>query len=357
MTKPLSLTVVGAGGLLIGEALRLVEMHPMLELRRAVTRAPGTALLELQPHLACGRDLKTIDLHAATCALREELASDAAQAVLLLGLPHAETAKCWRAMREELGASADRLVVVDLSADYRLRNLEDYTRWYGEHADPGELPNFRYGLPELNGEDLPGATRIAAPGCFATALQLACQPAAAAGILNAEQIWTLNATTGSSGSGVKPREGTHHPFRASNLHAYGLGGHRHEAELVQAIGLSPPLSFLPHSGPFVRGIHLTAVLPLASEIDLEAIQGIYADTYAGQPFVELLPLGEVPDLRRVVGSNRACMALHAKPGALVVLLTLDNILKGGSGQALQALNIALGWPQDLSLPRAGLGVA
>ncbi len=156
MTTPLSLTVIGAGGLLIGEALRLVEMHPMLKLCRAVTRAPGTSLLELQPHLSCGRDLKTIDLHAATCDLRRELADEDARAVLLLGLPHAETAKTWRVIREELGDAADRLVVVDLSADYRLRDLTDYTRWYGEHADPSELPNFRYGLPELNGAELRG---------------------------------------------------------------------------------------------------------------------------------------------------------------------------------------------------------
>lgn len=359
MSTPIPLTVVGAGGMLIGEALRLIEMHPGLSLRHAVARGESRRLIDLQPHLGAdwATETRTVDLAAATRTLREDLADPAARAAILLGLPHGETASTWRALREELGEASSRLHVVDLSADYRLRDPDAYARWYGTHADPDELSSFRYGLPELAAEPLPGALRIAAPGCFATALQLACIPAAAAELLDPEQTWTLTAVTGSSGSGVKPGAGTHHPFRSSDLWAYGLGGHRHEAELEQALGFAPPLAFIPQSGPFVRGIHLTAVLPVRPDVSLERARGVYRDCFRERPFVEVLEDDEVPHLRTVVGSNRASLAVHAKPGALVVLVALDNIVKGGAGQALQALNLALGWPEDLCLPRTGMGAA
>ena len=357
--RPLPLTVVGAGGLLAGEALRLAAGHPYLELQQVVTRTPGTPLVELQPQLAARTcaGLTTVDLATATGTLHATLEDPDARAVVLLGLPHAETARTWRALREELGARAARVVVLDLSADYRLADPDVYARWYGAHEDPSELASFRYGLPELAGESLQGATRIAAPGCFATALQLACVPAARSGLLDVDAVWSLQAVTGSSGSGVKPRVGTHHPFRASNLLAYGLGGHRHEAELEQALDASPRLAFVPHSGPFVRGIHLTAVLPTAGPPDADATRALYAETFAEHPFVEVLDGDAVPELRRVVGSNRAQLAVHAKAGALVVLVALDNVVKGGAGQALQALNLSQGWPETSGLPIDALGVA
>lgn len=359
-TAPLPLTVVGAGGMLAGEALRLVEQHPHLHVTQVVTRTPGVALGTLHPHLAEAAELATVDLAAATQALRAELEPADARAVLLLALPHAETARTWQTLRSELGDRAERLVALDLSADHRLQDPQAYARWYGPHPDPGQCARFRYGLPELEAEPLAGATRLAAPGCFATALQLAAVPLARAGLLDAGQTWTFSAVTGSSGSGVKPGAGAHHPHRAANLRAYGLDGHRHEAELVAALpatlGAEPPLAFVPHSGPFVRGIHLTAVLPAAGALDLDAARAVLAETYADRPFVQVLSEG-APELRTVVGSNRALLAVAARGGAFVVLCVLDNLLKGGAGQALQALNLALELPEDLGLPRAGLGAA
>jgi N-acetyl-gamma-glutamyl-phosphate reductase len=254
--------------------------------------------------------------------------------------------------------------VLDLAADFRLREPELYRTAYGHaHPAPDELTSFVYGLPELAREPLRGARRVAAPGCFATALQLAVLPAAEAGVLDPSRAWILNGITGSSGSGNEPKPATHHPHRHDNLWAYSVGGHRHEAELVQALaplGQCPPLVFVAHSGPFARGIHLTATLPLARALGAAEAQALYAERYRGEPYVEVL--GEsreraTPDLRSVVGSNRASLAVHVRGETLVVLLTLDNLVKGGSGQGLQCLNLMLGFPETMGLPRTGLGVS
>lgn len=335
----LPLWVFGSTGMLAGELLRLAADHPRLALAGAVSRDAGRSLAAVHPHLP---DHTTIDFAGATAALVQHLADPAARAVVVLGLPHGSSAAAWRDLRSALGDGAERVHLIDLGGDHRVGNGE-----------------FVYGLPELNGSDLPGATRIAAPGCFATALQLAAAPAAAHGIADAGRgPWTFSAVTGSSGSGNEPKATTHHPHRDGNLWAYAVGGHRHEPELAQELakhGAAPPVVFLPHSGPFVRGIHLTAVLPLAAPTTTEAVHAAYAAHYDGQPFVEVLGDG-VPDLRRVVGSNRACLAVQVRDDALVVLVTLDNLVKGGAGQALQALNVSLGLPQDTGLPRNGLGV-
>ena len=380
------LWVVGAGGLLAGEFLRLAADHPGLSLAGLVTRGGGEELGELHPHLAGVATGPAIDLASALPQFAgrgedgEEIGDGPTPiaapdvpprggwadgragrarvgSAVLLALPHGETATVWQRVRAELGERAERLVVVDLSADHRLPDPALYERWYGEHPAPAEPARFAYGLPELAREALRGATRIAAPGCFATALQLATLPAAP--WLDAESPWVYHGVTGSSGSGAKPRPGTHHPHRHGNLWAYGLGGHRHEAELAQALaplGLAPEVVFVPHSGPFVRGIHLTATLPLAAGGDATAAAESYAEAYAEAPFVDVLPAGDAPDLRRVVGSNRAALSATPRGSTLVVTLTLDNVLKGGAGQALQALNLALGWPETAGLPTHAMGV-
>jgi N-acetyl-gamma-glutamyl-phosphate reductase common form len=347
--------VIGASGMLAGELLRLAAEHPGLEPAGLVSREPGRPLEEFHPHLSGAR---TIDLAQATRALRET-AEAGEEVALVLGLPHGAAAEAWRGLRGELGALAERVRVIDLSADYRLADAALYARWYGRpHADPEGLAEFAYGLPELARKPLAGARRVAAPGCFATALQLATWPAAAAGWLDAGEPWRYSAVTGSSGAGVTPVPTTHHPFRHANLWAYGLGGHRHEAELGQTLArldLAPEVCFLPHSGPFARGIHVAAMLPLAHAIDAAEARAGYRAAYADEPFVRVIE--EAPDLRRVVGSNAAALGVFVRGRTLVVLLTLDNLIKGGAGQALQCLNLMLGYPETAGLPRFGLGVA
>jgi len=358
--EPVPVFLFGARGMLAGEFLRLLELHPGLELRAAVSREPGG---ESHRHLAATARLELVDAPQGERALEETLAAGTPAAVVL-ALPHGESARTWLALKSRLGADADRLHVLDLAADFRLRDPERYRRTYGhEHPAPDELARFVYGLPEERRAELHGAQKVAAPGCFATALQLAVLPAASAGLLDGTRAWILNGITGSSGSGNEPKPATHHPHRHGNVWAYSVGGHRHEAELEQALELQgfdgallPPLAFVAHSGPFARGIHLTASLPLAARIDADEARAVYAARYRDEPFVQVLEEG-TPDLRSVAGSNRVSLATAVRGETLHVLLTLDNLVKGGAGQGLQCLNLMLGFPETSGLPRCGLGVS
>ena len=352
-TSTIPLGVIGAGGMLAGELMRLVAEHPTLRLAAAVGRR-GLPLAETQPQLFGFENV---------AETREELLSrltDGGPAALVLALQHGESPAVWAELSADLGARAKDVRVVDLAADFRLRDPALYARAYGSaHPAPGELASFTYGLPELGRDAVKRAKRVAAPGCFATALQLAVVPAARAGLLDASRPWIMNAVTGSSGSGNQPKPNTHHPHRHGNLWAYSLEGHRHEAELEQALaafGCEAALHFTPHSGPFARGIHLTASLPLARATDTAEARAVFAAAYEGEPFVEVLPGGIAPDLRRVVGSNRVSLGVSARDSVLTVLVTLDTLIKGGAGQALQCLNLMLGLPETAGLPRSGLGV-
>jgi N-acetyl-gamma-glutamyl-phosphate/LysW-gamma-L-alpha-aminoadipyl-6-phosphate reductase len=348
--------IVGSSGLLAGELARLLEGHDQLELRGAVSRTGGVPLRGAHPGLTTS--VVTSTLEEALVELRAAL--EAGPVALFLGLPHGESAAAWNTVSRELGDAAAQLRVVDLSADFRLADVDLFEAAYGTpHPDPEGAEGFVYGLPELDREGLVGATRVAAPGCFATALQLATVPAARAGLLDASAPHIYSGVTGSSGSGAAPLPTTHHPHRHGNFKAYAPGGHRHEAELAQALrplGPVPPIHFLPHSGPFSRGIHLSASLPLARPTSAAEVHAVFGAALEGEPFVEVLPLGACPELRTVVGSNRASLAVHVRGEQLTVLVTIDNTIKGGAGQALQNMNLMLGLPETAGLPRAGLGV-
>ncbi|MAB79781.1 MAG: N-acetyl-gamma-glutamyl-phosphate reductase [Planctomycetes bacterium] len=357
------LWVLGAGGMMAGEFLRLAAAHPQLKVRHAITRNGGEKLSELHPHLTHFGDLSCVGFEEFSTRILSKWVCDleegrAASTWLVAALPHGQAAGTWARLRAELKTAAQELGVVDLSADYRLDDPELYERWYGgPHPDVSAMKEFVYGLPEAMGKSLSGARRIAAPGCFATALQLACLPPARAGILDGDAPWILHAATGSSGSGAKPKTQTHHPYRHGNFWSYASDGHRHEAELQQAllaIGLNPVVTFLPHSGPWSRGIHLSAVLPLTEPVTRARVQALFQESYGERPFVHVLAEG-VPDLRRVVGSNVAALGFRVLENTLVVELTLDNLIKGGSGQALQALNLALDLPETTGLSTTGMG--
>ena len=349
------LFIWGAGGMLAGEFLRLCELHPALKLSAAVVRS-GTPLSDSQPHMAS--TISTSSSEEAERALASCL-SDHERAAVVLALPHGESPALWKRLRSELGSAAERVMLVDLAADYRIRDSRLYASAYGTpHADFAEVEHFSYGLPEFKRAAIRKSTRCAAPGCFATAIQLATLPAAYAGLLDSERPWILHGITGSSGSGNAPKPGTHHPHRHGNLWAYSLDGHRHEAELAQALawhGIEAKLHLVAHSGPFARGIHLTAALPLRRSAKLAAVQALYRDAFKGETFVEVLSEG-VPDIRRVAGSNRASVAVAVRDEVLTVLVTLDNLVKGGAGQALQSLNLMLDYPETWGLARSGLGV-
>ena len=251
---------------------------------------------------------------------------------------------------------------MDLAADFRVRDPGLYARYYGLHRAPELLSCFTYGLADVAGTALRGARAIAAPGCFATAAQLALYPLARAGL---DITPSLFAVTGSSGAGVQPRATTHHPMRAHNLFAYSVLGHRHEAEVLQGwrewVGRPDATArLMTHSGPFVRGIYLTlhAFLPGERMADGgspgETAGEWYRDAYRGRPFVRVLDTP--PELTHAVGGNYALLHAVESPdgGEVQVMVALDNLVKGAGGQAIQAMNLALGIEETAGL--RGVGV-
>ncbi|HYC33888.1 MAG TPA: N-acetyl-gamma-glutamyl-phosphate reductase, partial [Gemmatimonadales bacterium] len=248
-------------------------------------------------------------------------------------------------------------LVVDLAADFRIRDPALYERYYGAHPAPELLPCFSYGLADVVGDRLRGARAIAAPGCFATAAQLALFPLARAGLDVSPLIF---AVTGSSGAGVQPRATTHHPARAHNLFAYSVLGHRHEAEVLQGwrewIGRPDARTrLLTHSGPFVRGIYLTLHTYLPGDAAVEGGEpgataaSWYREAYRDRPFVRVLDAP--PELTHAVGTNYALIhAVESPDGREVqVMVAIDNLVKGAGGQAIQAMNLALGLDETAGL--------
>jgi N-acetyl-gamma-glutamyl-phosphate reductase common form len=274
--------------------------------------------------------------------------------VVFLALEHGESSR----VAEEVFASGPGLVI-DLAADFRVSDLDLYSRYYGQHPSPQLVPKFTYALADVLGSQLLGKQALAAPGCFATAAQLALYPLAKSRIA---AIPALFGVTGSSGSGVHPRPTTHHPARAHNLFAYSVLNHRHEAEILQRWrewrgDPAARARLMTHSGPFVRGIHLTLHLDLgtgdsrAAAIDVPAL---FKAAYRERPFVRIID--QAPELTHIVGTNYAIIqAVQSADGREAqVMVVIDNLVKGAGGQALQAMNLALGLPETAGLGFAGM---
>ena len=344
------IAVVGAAGYAGGELLRLLHQHPEVRELVATSRSRGGApLADAHPALATITDARFSSATPGEIARGRD--------VVFLCLEHGESSR----VAGEVFAARPGLVV-DLAADFRVRSRTLYQRYYGEHAAPDLLPRFCYGLADVVGEGLRGAGAIAAPGCFATAAQLALYPLARARV---EVAPSLFAVTGSSGAGVQPRPTTHHPVRAHNLFAYAVLGHRHEAEVLQSwrewTGRPDAAArLLTHSGPFVRGIYLTLHARLAEDAAIAGgdpgaiVAEWYRDAYAGRPFVRLL--GEPPELTHAVGTNHALIHAAASDDGteLQVTVAIDNLVKGAGGQAIQAMNLSLGVDEQAGLRGGGI---
>lgn len=331
----MKVAVVGGAGYAAGELLRLLLQHPEVTDCLATSRSQaGKSIGEVHPGLAPLTEARFSDMEAGPAARNRD--------VVFLALEHGESS---RVAREVF--AADPTLVVDLAADFRIRDLDLYQRYYGSHPAPDLLSRFRYGLADLIGPDLRGARAIAVPGCFATAAQLALYPIARPGL---EVTPTLFAVTGSSGAGAQLKATTHHPSRAHNLFAYSPLGHRHEAEIVQSWRgwvKRPTASarLLAHAGPFVRGIYLTlhAFLP-SGPVRARSTDAAewFREAYAGRTFVRVLD--SPPELTHVIGTNYAMLhALQSSDGGeLQVSVAIDNLIKGAAGQAIQAMNLAVG---------------
>lgn len=330
--------ILGANGFLGGELVRLLSLHPGVEIAACVAgSSAGKRLGDVRPGLrGVDRVLETFDPEAiaARCA------------VVFLALPHGES----EAAAIPLVARGVR--VIDLGSDFRLRRSEDAQRWYGRDPVAPELcAEAFYGLPELTGAPPAGWRVIANPGCFATALALLIAPLAARMAPDAEL--PVFGVTGSSGSGISPSAGVHHSLRMTSFTAYKPLVHQHMGELGQLLadqGPVPAVRFVPHSLPTARGIHLTALVD-RSQVDGDVL-GLLQAAYADAQLVDVVK-GEVP-MGAVQASCRALIGVGGDAKTAVVYAAIDNLLKGGSGQAVQNLNLGQGWDELLGLPYVGM---
>jgi LysW-gamma-L-alpha-aminoadipyl-6-phosphate/LysW-L-glutamyl-5-phosphate reductase len=340
---PLQIAVFGASGFGGAELLRLLAQHPATPrvLALAHTHA-GKPISALHPHL-----------HRAYPGVFASELGEFVPDVLFAALPHGEFAKRWSALQSQL---APHTVVIDLSGDFRLRSAEEFAFAYGgPHPCPDALASFEYGLVEFQPERLRLARRIANPGCFATALALTLLPLA--GMAEPPRL-AISAVTGSTGSGAALSEGTHHPTRAHDFRAYKVFGHQHEYEVLQLLrhaagpGAVPNFSFVPHSAPMVRGIYLTAQAELnASQASIDW-RAHFARYYAAQTLVRVQT--ELPRTATVIGSNECVLHVEQRGKQLAIIATLDNLLKGMAGQAVQNMNLALGLPVDTGVTAPSL---
>jgi N-acetyl-gamma-glutamyl-phosphate reductase len=348
MAKRFKAAIIGGSGYGGAEMARRLLMHPDVELVRVASiDHVGEPLGAVHPNLDGATDLKFEDLPPAEAAKGCDVA--------LLALPHKVTA----AKVPELIAAGVK--IIDMSGDFRLRDAATYEKYYGaKHPHPELLGQFVYGLPELNRAAIKAAKYVASPGCFATTIELALLPLAGTGLLD-NAVIHVQGITGSSGSGIAPQAGTHHPSRAGNLKTYKPLDHQHVPEIVQTLGdagaKGVELRFVPVSAPLTRGIFATCFLELPAEIDSGKLATLFDERFAREPFVRR-PAKRLPEVVAVAGSNYAEVGFAvgaAVNGKRTVTLfsALDNLIKGGAGQAIQNMNLVLGLDEKASLEDVG----
>ncbi len=341
--------IIGGSGYGAGEMLRRLLIHPEVEVVRVASiDHVGKPVWHAHPHLTGLTDLVFEDIAPREAARGCDVA--------LLALPHKVTAAKVPEL-VELGVK-----IVDMSGDFRLQDPVAYHKYYGNpHPVPDLLGSFVYGLPELNRERIKATKHVASPGCFATTIELALLPLARAGLLDGVTAHVVG-ITGSSGSGAAAQEGTHHPVRAVNLKTYKPLVHQHTPEILETVAAMGAtgfeLRFTPVSAPLSRGIFVTAYLELpADAVDEQRLVALYDQAYAGEPFVRR-PTTRLPEVAAVAGSNYAEVGFavgDALSGTRTIVLfsAIDNLIKGGAGQAIQNMNLVLGLDERLSLQDPG----
>jgi len=351
MSARLPAIVLGGTGYVAGELLRLVLGHPRLELAAIASDSqPGEPVAKAFPHLAAA----CAGLRYASIEEAANLAARHPRSAVLAAAPHGVSHRLidWLLTRAE--AAGAKPSVVDISADYRFADLAEYERVYKHpHGAPARAAEFTCALPEHL--DRAPTPHVAHPGCFVTATLLAAVPLVKLGLADGPVF--VSAVTGSTGAGRSPIAGTHHPQRHSDLYAYSALAHRHGAEINAltraASGRDAKIAFVPHSGPFARGIHATVQARLANPLDTpSAIEALRA-FYAGMPFVRVLD--EPPRVKDVVASNYAHLSAAADGGTIAVMSAIDNLVKGAAGGAMQWMNRLLGYPETdgLAAPAPG----
>jgi LysW-gamma-L-alpha-aminoadipyl-6-phosphate/LysW-L-glutamyl-5-phosphate reductase len=347
MSKQYRAGVLGGSGFAGAELVRRLLMHPHVELVRVCAADHvGEPIASALPHLE-GRTSLMFENPPPAKAVE-------GLDVVLMGLPHGASIEV-----------VDRVIesdvrVIDMSGAFRLKDLDAYERFYGgPHARPDLVDHFVYGLPELNRQQIRGARFVSSPGCFATAIELALLPFARAGLLAGEV--QVVGVTGSSGSGVTPSPSTHHPTRSVNLRTYRPLTHQHVPEIERALNEAGArnlsLRFVPVSAPLARGIFTTAFFYAPAGTSRDTLAALPQRTYEREPFVRV-PGQRLPEVVAVAGSNYAevgvVLGAEGEGAPLVTAFAaLDNLVKGGAGQAIQNLNLMLGLPEMTALEDVG----
>ena len=342
--------VLGGSGYVAGEFLRLLAQHPQLTIGGVVsTSQAGEPVAKTFPHLTPAfPDTLFVSLDAVIGRL-----NTAPRWLVLSAAPHGASAGLIDKLLAAAASAGTELVVVDASADFRFADPAAYAAVYGHaHAAPARLAEFTCAVPEQRPSiETPHAAH---PGCFATTMLLGIVPLVSQGL--ADEIY-VSAVTGSTGAGRTPRDTTHHPLRQSNLFAYQALKHRHEPEvrmlIKAATGRDVGLHFVPHSGPFARGIHATMFLQAKQRTTASQVNEALREYYRGAPFVRVDD--EPPKMKDIAATNYAALHAVVEGDTIVVCSVTDNLLKGAAGGSLQWANRLLGFPEvtGLSAPAAG----
>ena len=345
-----SVGIVGGTGYTGVELLRLLLRHPQVTVRVLTSRnEAGKRVADMFPSLRGHTDLEFSDLNLDLLKQCD---------VVFFATPHGV------AMQHAKELVAAQTKVIDLAADFRLQNLEQFEKWYGlQHSCPDILQNSAYGLTELNRERIKQASVIGNPGCYPTTVQLGLAP-----LLKSEQNLVnpssiiIDAKSGVSGAGRKASMGMIYSENADNFKAYGVSGHRHHPEIVEALenisgqkGVFDHIVFVPHLVPMIRGMLSTIYLDLTEQGANTDIQALYEQFYADEKFVDVMPPNSSPETRSVRGANELRIALYKpQPHKLIVLSVQDNLVKGAAGQAVQNMNLMFDFAEDAGLTGIGL---
>lgn len=335
--------IVGGTGYTGVELLRLLAQHPNVKLQAITSRGDaGTPVAAMFPNLRGRVDLSFVD--------PKEAALDQCDLVFF-ATPNGV------AMQQVDALLQAGVRVIDLAADFRIKDVAEWEKWYGmQHASPKAVAEAVYGLPEVNRDKIRQARLIANPGCYPTAVQLGFLPLVEAGVVDVSGL-VADAKSGVSGAGRKAE--THILFAeaADNFKAYGVSGHRHLPEIRQgltnAAGQSVGLTFVPHLTPLIRGIHATLYARITKEVDFQAL---FEQRFANEPFVDVMPAKSHPETRSVRASNMCRIAIHRPQGGdtLVVLSVIDNLVKGAAGQAVHNMNLMFGFDECAGLSQVPL---
>lgn len=343
--------VLGGTGYVAGEVVRLVSGHPVFELAGVMSDSqPGEPVSRSFPHLASVLGETAFKSHAEI----ERLVTGLPSCAIFSAAPHGVSAGLIDKLLTAAAAAGTNPRVVDISADYRFRDAAAYAAVYKHaHGAPQRLADFTCAVPEHLARL--ATPHVAHPGCFATTTLLAVVPLLAMKLV--EPTLFVSGVTGSTGSGRKPVEGTHHPLRHSDLYSYSALAHRHAPEIracaLAATGVDADIAFVPHSGPFARGIHATVQARLRSPLDSAAVITRLREYYADKPFVRVLD--SAPRVKDIVASNYAHLSAAANGRTVAVMSVADNLNKGAAGGAVQWMNRLFNLPETagLTAPAAG----